>query len=722
MKLNFKKLTRREVVYIILSTLISVSFLLLAFYLYKFNYIRLWGATKDLGSSLKFYFLDLFDVPCNVPSVANVDYSMVGFLPIDFGGFKLKLENFFLTFFDWKNFATFFGFSIYSLKAIFTVLLFLIVICMCIPLLLENYVTDANTKHDKDTKVLAGWRKFSTKVTVPCVREIKAYFAWVAKLKPLWIAWIVLWVCSVNFGSIIMEFFAFYFYFAGELDLLSIYPQVFRLSVDLILSYNSLPLFMWLILSWLLFDFIRRRIGKKILRRNELRNRGYINSLPLSVMLNGSMGTGKTMHVTDMAISQEIMFRDKALEIMLKSDMKFPYFPWINFDLALKEQIKEHKIYNLATCLVWIDSLAKKFEAEQSKNNLFGYDFEKYGLTYDNHLHVQHIFDVLSEYARCYFIFVIKSSLLYANYSIRVDNLLIDKGNLPLWNLDIFERKSVDEIANSHFSHILDFDMLRLGKRLVKNGEYANAFDFGCIAVTEIGKERGNTIENKDIKGTATEANQKNDMFNRCLKMIRHNANIDHFSFVRLFCDEQRPESLGADVRDLCYILDIQTVSDSNLAMPWFFIEELLYDFVFSRFISYYTKYRHNRGDNTFFMYVWKTIVAAFNHYYTRIYGDFGYEESIIFTQRGTMNGNITKSRYYLASKKIKSNRYSTDCFSDYFFAKNISSDTGIEDVPCYGDSKATFTELISQNSYFINDLVSEHPDWVNRVEDNTNE
>lgn len=40
------------------------------------------------------------------------------------------------------------------------------------------------------------------------------------------------------------------------------------------------------------------------------------------------MGKGKTTTITDMAISKSVMFRDKAFELILENDMKFPYFPW----------------------------------------------------------------------------------------------------------------------------------------------------------------------------------------------------------------------------------------------------------------------------------------------------------------------------------------------------------------------------------------------------------
>ena len=62
------------------------------------------------------------------------------------------------------------------------------------------------------------------------------------------------------------------------------------------------------------------------------------------------MGTKKTTTITDMAMSQEVMFRNKAFEMILENDLKFPYFPWIVLENEIKRCMEYHQIYNLATC------------------------------------------------------------------------------------------------------------------------------------------------------------------------------------------------------------------------------------------------------------------------------------------------------------------------------------------------------------------------------------
>ena len=132
-----------------------------------------------------------------------------------------------------------------------------------------------------------------------------------------------------------------------------------------------------------------------------------------------------------------------------------------------------------------------------------------------------------------------------------------------------------------HHAHILDFDVLRLGKKVLANNPNAGSFEFACIAITEIGKERGNNLELKEVKKNEDEANQKNDLFNSWLKMSRHSATVDFFPFIKVFCDEQRPESWGADARDLCDIIRVVNTGSERLTLPFYTIEDMLSEWIF---------------------------------------------------------------------------------------------------------------------------------------------
>lgn len=497
---------------------------------------------------------------------------------------------------------------------------------------------------------------------------------------------------SCNYNCL---FIAYYFYFAVEFDFSTVYTQFVKLFADLKTPFIYFPYWTLLFIIYPLFDKFRKRIATARLRHYEARNCGFINELPIVSLTCGSMGKKKTTAITDMALSQEVMFRQKAYEILQKNDMKFPYFQWILFEKAMQAEIENGRVYNLATVKCWVISLEQRAE-------LFGYDGERYGLIYDNGLKEERIYDVLSTYAQAYFIYIISSSLIVANYSIREDNLLIDSGNFPLWLTDFFP---TNFRRNSRHAHILDFDILRLGKKVLDKNPNAGSFEFGVIGITEIGKERGNNLELQEKKKTADEANQKNDKFNSWLKMCRHSATVDNFPFIKVFADEQRPESWGADARDLCDIVNIVSSGELKLAMPFYTIGDMIAEWAFNRFVGLYYDFRFRRGDNTLLVHVLKSVTAWLWKRNVRIYNRYGFSVLKIEKERGTMDGKIYKKKYYLMSAKIYRKRFATDCFADYFNDMALRTNVGLNDYREYLTECASVNELQAQNSYFINAL-----------------
>ena len=117
----------------------------------------------------------------------------------------------------------------------------------------------------------------------------------------------------------------------------------------------------------------------------------------------GSMGKRKTTLITDMALSQEVMFRQEALKRLQIADMKFPYFPWILFEDEIKICMQYRVIYNLATIKIWIEKKRKRYEKHKnSELQLYGYILkyiEKSGerIVYSRGLPQYFISDILPE-------------------------------------------------------------------------------------------------------------------------------------------------------------------------------------------------------------------------------------------------------------------------------------------------------------------------------------
>jgi hypothetical protein len=647
----------------------------------------------------------------NVPTVTELSQVFCNdtSLPLEFDGFKAETVSYFELLFSKDNFMGWLKELLYGVGAfgkIATVVLpALIVVIFAIKQIYGSY----NIKHNKDTLPLRTVKTISKLTFQPIKRFVSEYVGYISEHSAIWITWLVVWIFNLNLASIIVGFFAYYFYFAMSYRFETLYVEIVKLGIDLRVILRSFPWYVLLPLGLLIFDRIRQKAATEKLRHMEARNCGFVKDLPIVSMTCGSMGKKKTTVITDMALSQEVMFRQRAFEILQKNDMKFPNFPWIEFELELQACMSHRTVYNLATVKEWISIKHCRYNRHNdSEKQLYGYDAQRYGTTYDDKLKVSDLFDVLETYALAYFIYVIESSLLVTNYSIREDNVLVSEGNFPVWNSDFFPKRYR---SNSKHAHILDFDVLRLGKKVIEENPKIGSFEFGVIVITEIGKERGNNLELKEVKKGTVETNQKNDLFNSWLKMCRHSATVDNYPFIKVFTDEQRPESWGADARDLADIVTIVKSGESKITLPFFTIEEMLYEWTFNRFINLYYDFRYRRGDNTLLIYVLKQVASSLYKHYSRLYNRFGFSTLSVIKERGVMDGKQDKCRYFLMNKKIYSNRFSTDCFSDYFNDMAKKTHVGLNDYLEYATEKASVEELKSQNSYFVNALYKSEDD-----------
>lgn len=687
---------------------ITVFFLVFILLFFRYMSLRIVESIRDVGNSLKYYFSELLELDLQGTVTVNEESLAPFVIPF---GFPQTWEEFTVAWSKyWTLWASKENFNAYILFLADVLFYLSKVLCIALPIIsaiiavLAFKKAETNNDYNRDSKPLKAWKRFEKKHYVKCKKWTVEFKAFLSKHSYYVKIWVWMWAFAFNFVSIGIEALAYYLFFVASWAKETIYLQFIKLLKDLSVVLAFIPVVGWVIISCIAIDKIRKKIGYANLNHNENKNRGFVNERPIVYMLCGTMGKRKTMTITDMAISQELMFRDKAFEKILECDMKFPTFPWINLEKRIRRSMERHNTYNLATCRRFVKNMHKKFLKNPCRQNIFTYDYQRYGMTYDDGLQVVELWDILETYVQLYFLYVIQSSLLISNYSIRVDAVLEDLGNFPLWNAELFKTDARMQEAYSRHAKILDFDLLRLGKKML--AEHKNCFEFGVIVITEIGKERQNNLELQQTKKTDENANQKNDLFNAWLKMVRHSATIDNFPFVRVIVDEQRPESWGADARDLCEIVYIDEVSDMKLAMPLFSLEDLIIEGLIKRFQRSYYQYRFERGDNTLRMYIYHALISKLYSYRLRIYNTFGRVNLHLNVEKGTMDGTLKTGKYYLQYKKILSKRYSTDCFSSVFEERAMRAEQGFEDQKEYKTEKATFAEMQLQNSYFVGDLV----------------
>lgn len=678
----------------------------LTWFRYRYSVLRTGQAFRDLGLSIRFYFVYLFTdrkMPVTVNDLPQ--FELEQFVSFSVEDVERKFRGMWALIFDGDNFLEYLASLSGGLHRL-TVFLLCILPLFCFVPLLRAWLVKPTDDHVGDVR--RSVRIFQRLVE----RPVRAVCGWLRSFvsflssTPWCYALLLVWAVNLNAVTVFVEFLAFYFYFVMSLDfwhLVSVQPV--KLLIDAVVMFSGAPLVFWLLFAGYLLDCWRKKTGFARLDRFERKNREFMETQPLVLMVTGTMGKKKTTALTDIALSEEIRFRDKALELMLEQFAKYPDFPFVRLEQEFRRALRYRQVWNLTTARAWAEKKADRFCRTPDASRLYGYDIDRCRLQYDDNLSVKPVTDMVSDYVCLFFIYTVQSSLIVSNYSVRTDVDLVGEKHFPIWDSELFRRKPELAATLSKHAHILDYDILRLGRTVLENNPQAGSFEFGVVTVSEVGKERGNNLVLQEMKRNTEETNQKNDLFNTYLKMCRHPATVCNFPFVRILTDEQRPESWGADARDLCSILHIKESGDVACMMPLFFAEELLHDLLYPHFKRWLVEYRHNRSDVTFPFYIVNHLMTALHRYRNRIYNLYGTCILTVETEDGTMDGERTEHQYYLSSKKIYSDRFATDCFRGYFEKRNAGCKVGLNDYPAYETTRATMDELHEQHSYFIRDM-----------------
>ncbi|MCM1440215.1 MAG: hypothetical protein NC131_13580, partial [Roseburia sp.] len=345
----------------IICIAITLAFICVSVFVFPNALGRLIESVRDFGLSAAYYFCEIFEIDHGVtPTVNSVpklpffpnygNDSPVSFLPESIQAFKENWGIYWRLWADKTNFKGYIQFVGDFLLIFFKVLIIALPFILLAVLLFARYLKKQNNDYDKDSKPLRVYKAFAKTTVAPVICWFKGLFAFIADHKAYYIAWAVIWAYGFNLITVIIEFLAFYFYFIVSFDISAVYMQAYKLFLDLSVPFTFIPLWAWIIVAVIVLEVISRRIAYNRLYHRERRNRGFINERGVVTFVVGTMGVGKTTQITDMALSAEVQFRDMALEIILETDMRFPYFPWINFENAIKERIFTHAIFDLPSC------------------------------------------------------------------------------------------------------------------------------------------------------------------------------------------------------------------------------------------------------------------------------------------------------------------------------------------------------------------------------------
>ena len=691
------------------------------------SFMRLLEALRDVALSIWAYLCFIVDVESDVTvtQLSAISLYDMGVLPETWEQFVIRLQLYGSVLINGDSFVLFFtNFGAVAHDVVLVVYALALVVLAFV--LVSKAIGENVNNNAEDTKPLKILKKISGAVVHPVKRYVKDFVKFL-KEYPIYCK-IALWLTlyTFNFLSIIIEGIAFIFYFVISLDFLNIFVQLRKLFFDLALPVTKIPGIVWALVALIIYDMWRKKHADDKLEDAEATDEELIKQLPIASLICGPMNTKKTTFATDISITLNKIFRDVALQKLIENDLKFPNFPWIKFERCLQHGMDAHTIYNLASVKKFVHKLRVLNEKDNVPQGImlslrqnygynyddcmFGYDVKRYGATYWDNLEEKTLYDVLETYGQLYFLYVVNSALIISNYSVRVDSFLVDLGNFPFWDDDFFRKDAEEVKAYTRRSHIIDYDALRLGLRVIKDNKFKDSIDFGIILITEIGKERGNQytvkkMKNITVDGCAEIPTQNNDLFNVDVKMCRHRATIDNYPFVAFVMDEQRASSLNADLKELCDVLYIFESSEFNFITPVFAPDEFIYYATTPLFNSFYIKDRINKAGDNVARHIFKKFYRFIQYHYVKLFNQYSACTLTYTVQDGKGDSSAKKKKYRLLKKKIPAGRFATDAYAGFYYEKTKYSKAGFADLPEYQGKTATLSEISAQNSYFADDI-----------------
>ena len=687
----------------------------LCLFVYRYPLVRIKEAAVDFGHSFAYFFRSIFVEPeeLSAEGVTVNTYSGVDLLSVlgfDMATIVAKMQALGSQIFVAENLQLYMVYLTYLLTKLIYWLCWaeIVGVIVVYPIVLTWDTEDCD--YAEDTTLLKWWKRC---IVAPCRRVVAWLRDYFALFRASWLYRVFVTIWLLNFGlfAVLLEFFAVYFYVLGGLgvsfDSSTIGVQFVKALVDVLLCLHTLPWWVWAVIFTILFDRWRLAHAAAVVHHLERQNRGCQNELPMVTFLTGWMRTGKTKLMTIFSLEYSALFRGKALEKIDENYMKFPRFPWILFELDLQCCIKHHTVWNLATVRRWVRIKRARYEkAPEISGQLYGYDRLGYPMTYNDHLDVVSIWDVLEYYAQHFFIYMLESSMLIGNYSVRDDFIIWDQGNFPLIDTDYLTRdaREIDQI--SRYSHVIDYDAMRLGRKMMEDNPNIGGLEFGIIDISEIDKERKNTLKLQEKRVQADECNEKNDLFNEFVKMAGHAATVENVTYLAIIADAQRQSSWGADGSELSARVHLDAKGDACNAVPFFWVDGGLID----RFLGWYAGLHQNArfkwGKNHLPMWCLDGLASALFAYRLRRVNDFGYYAQKMTVESGSLDDAHAEEKQYFVLNKIgHSRRYATDCFKAFSDRQARECPHGIGDLRAYASIYSTLDDWSAQNSHFVADL-----------------
>ncbi len=698
----------------ILSSLILLFSLSLFFFNHFTNFIRLFY-------SLKYFFIDAFNYFVSLFSKRSFEYNRIyhflkdlddGFklpFPEEFGNLWIRIQVFFrLIVNKWNLESRVFG-SVTYLIVLMQSLYFIFLLTIPLKILFNSQFAINELSFTDESKPLrfANWMK--ERVFLPVFNFVKSVFVTLIQKRLYFIPLVVIYGIYLNVFAIILDAFAFLFYFSSSFKVVAIYQFAYTTIYSLWPTLSRIPLPLYLLGAFYIFKLWQKKVGIDRLYHLDAKNKGFAKSLGVVISVVAPPRAGKTTFLNSLGQDYDEIFRTDFLDIIETQSAYFPDFPFNELESFIDKKREDNSIPNR---YVIKDVIAKLF-----------WDYEETGVfkfTYDLKAEIRHVSagnkiifleDALITYAEAYYYYSYDGALVSANFSNRFDSILLRQNDkFPLWNYFPLVINPYDSLDLTHFSKNINFDSFRIFKKVGKTAtKDLPLTDIGVYLEMEASKQWGNQHDNKEFKKTDETANPLNDGFSMFLSSFAHASLIDYQPFIRYVMDYQRVGDLGAKFGGMAEtrVTIIPLKEDPKITLPLFIVAPVIYGFLINLRKKLYTrKYRHYRSDRTFLFNLINKVGSWATRRMSVITNSYCYIEDHVTTTAGNDDSGIdmlAKKKYYKLFKKHYSDRFRSDALRVIY---EDASRPGLLAFKDFTDLDMSAEDLQYQNSYaYVNRL-----------------
>ena len=734
---------------------------------YTFSYgwnvlLRTWTAIKDVGNSFAYYakfMLKFYGIETSFAGNATVQHipeTMDVFMPASWSEIKTYCAGFWSRFSSKEYLTGYFSWVGNGIAVGSKVVL--LVLTLAMPLILFSVLSFifSDEEYGEKSVPLQIWLFFERNLFSPVICTVKRWWHFmhdedaqgykIIRIdtnkkdadgnpqinksvvgKRYRIVVITIWLFNLNIATIGFEFVAFMLWVGPALGFYNIFTQIAKLALDLSVGFRTLPKMVSTLLVLWIFHKWRRHVGFERLSDLEKDDMQFLEDHPGNYTVVGKPRVGKTRLITLLARLENKRFRLRARKKMMEDMKQFRAMNWHAVRQTV-ENFRKNSKFGLEFIRGFCEELQACFERRKSmsvkerkgilknfqalgyvgNDFIFDYDYEKYGMTYNNGLILLPIWRTLTYYMEEYAIYT-STSLVVSNYPIRSTIRFKQRSRcFPVMKANCFKLRPQDVESATKWSHIIPHDGLRLGVKYNPNGTYNNSIDSGLFVISEAGKEFGNQITNRG-KDKAGGCNPTNDLWMMNAKMISHAMTINYECYTRIMVDEQRSGSIQADFNELGSKLTLKRRTKDKIKMPFFAFEEVAYMLICGAYNKIWEFYWSRHGKDCLTMHVLEWLDNVINSHYERTMNVFG-SHDIKLKVTDESSGETMESgkdeTLHVMKAMTDGDVYDTGFFGIVYREKFKKSQVGgREKIPCFTSKTPTIPQMVFQQSHMYKEV-----------------